>query len=103
MTEIKREKIEYLTQHKEKSFGEKIVARQRKNLGIGYRFAQDCRPRRSSRNGLPLAATSAGEDCIHEIAHRIDFRELRLGYFAAELLFKRGQQLDALHGVESEI
>src|ERR1039458_8722621 len=70
---------------------------------MGDRFAQYVRPGWRRRPTLALAASVAGSNGVDQIAHGIDFGQLRLRHFAAELLLNRGQQFDTLHGVESEI
>ncbi len=50
-----------------------------------------------------FAPAGACKNGVDQVAHRINFSQLRLGHIAAQLLLEFGQQFNPLHGIESQI
>ena len=76
-----------------------------KHFRIVRFFGENCFPSSECdpRSGAASAAGRTLQHSVDQVAHGVDFGELRLLYVAAEFFFEPAEQFHALHRIEAEI
>ena len=70
---------------------------------VGGLFGEDGFPAGQCGAGRGIPAAGTFDDGIKQIAHRVDFGELRLFDVSSHLFFDLAEQFDALHGIEPQV